>query len=263
MLRAQSCNRARQKMPAKARADLLPWAVRMLVPRMRLWFFILPVLLTGSAFAAVNVSALEALKFLPREQRKQVARIEGRDGELSPDRWHILVFDGASENGVREFVIADATVVATRAVSQFVESLSSEQVFGEAVKFDSIRAADVAQEFGRVNEVRIARIDYELRKDGAKGVPLWRLTCYDREGQQLGLLTLTATNGSVISHQGFERAPGRAASPTVRERQRTSGAARPDREIPRALPVATPIPEPRRRGLLDRFLPGRGRNQEP
>ena len=63
--------------------------------------------LAGMAVPAFPATtALEALKLLPKDARKLVARIEAREGSPNPERWHILVSDKTAENGVKEFVIS-------------------------------------------------------------------------------------------------------------------------------------------------------------
>jgi hypothetical protein len=219
--------------------------------------------LAAVAAAAENVSAIEAIKLLPKEQRKLVARIEARDGTLAPERWYVLVHDPTAENGLREFVVAGREIVANRTISQFAESVSAEQTLGDAVKFDSNSVAKLAQQFAQANEATIATIDYELRKDGKDGVPLWRLSCMDAEGRQVGALTVTATKGAVISHQGFahdpskERAERTERTVTARERYRTSGNEPLVRDQPPQFPPPLPPPPPPRRTFIDRLFNGR------
>ncbi len=223
--------------------------------------------LAASGLAAGS-TALEAVKLLPKEQRARVARIEGREGELEPERWHILVHDRAAQNGLKEFVVANGAIVAEREISQFAESLTSEQVFGESVRFDSNRAAQLVQQYALVNGVTVGSIGYQLRKDNATAVPLWRLNCYDPIGRELGSLTITATKGVVISHQGFSVEPAPVvAAEKPREKLRTAPTTQVVRDAtvqpprpPPPPPVATPMP--RKPGILQKFFGG-GRQPPP
>ena len=183
-------------------------------------FLIMSGCLVASSFAA-GTTALDAVKLLPKEHRARVARIEARDGSPVPERWHILVNDRDLPNGLREFVVADGAIVAERSVSQFAESLTPEQIIGDAVRFDSSRAAQLVEQYAKVNDVTVGNIAYQLRKDGATSVPLWRLTCYDPLGRELGSLTITGTKGAVISHQGFSIEPAPAVAEKPREKFRT------------------------------------------
>jgi len=163
------------------------------------------------AWAAESVTALGALRLLPKGQARNLARIEGIEGTPAPERWHILVHDKESENGVREYVIAGGAVVASRTVSQFAPSLTEGDVIpAESIKFDSSRAAQLAQDYAIANNMMLASINYRLCKQGTDAAALWRLVCVDEEGKELGVLVVTAEKGNVISHDGFSFTPSNA-----------------------------------------------------
>ena len=215
--------------------------------------------LLATGFAA-GTTALDAIKLLPKEHRARIARIEARDGAPEPERWYILVQDRAAENGLKEFVVADGAVVAERGVSQFAESLAVDQVFGDSVRFDSDRAAQIAQQYAQLNDVTAATIAYQLRKDGATGVPMWRLTCFNAIGREVGSLTITATKGAVISHQGFSIEP----APVVAERPREKPRLPASTQVARAAATPLPLPPrepastppPKKLGLIERLFRG-------
>lgn len=227
-------------------------------------FLIMSGCLVASSLAAGS-TALEAVKLLPKEQRARVARIEAREGMPVPERWYILVNDREAENGLKEFVVADGAIVAERGVSQFSESVTPEQVFGDSVRFDSSRAAQLVQQYAQVNDVTVANIAYQLRKDGATAVPLWRLTCYNAIGRELGSLTITATKGAVISHQGFSVEPASAVAEKPREKLRTF----PTTQVVRDTTVQPvretqppPPPPPKKANVIQRLFGG-GKPEQP
>lgn len=211
--------------------------------------------LVASGLAAGG-TALDALKLLPKEQRARVARIEARDGAPEPERWYILVHDRSAASGLKEFVVADGAIVAERGVSQFAESLASEQVFGESVRFDSDRAARIVQQYAQVNDVTAATIAYQLRKDGPTAVPLWRLTCFNAIGRDVGSLTITATKGVVISHQGFDIEPASAVAEKPREKLRTSPTTQVVRDSTVQVRSTRESPPPKKEGIMQRFFGG-------
>ncbi|HEX5175521.1 MAG TPA: hypothetical protein VFV83_00755 [Chthoniobacteraceae bacterium] len=161
-----------------------------------------------AGIGAEAVTALAALRLLPKGESKNLARIEGIEGTPAPERWHILVHDKDAENGVREYVIAGGAVVASRSISQFAPSLAESDIIpAENIKFDSSRAAQLAQDYAMANKLMLASINYRLCKQGAGAAPLWRVTCLDEEGRELGALVLTAEKGNVVSHDGFAFTP--------------------------------------------------------
>jgi hypothetical protein len=163
--------------------------------------------------AADPTTALGALELLPKAQAKKLARIEAHEGTPTPERWHFLVYDKESETGLREFVVAGGEIVASRILSQFAESLTVNDVVGvDGLQFDSDRAAQLVQDYALANNVTPSSINYQLKKDGADAAPVWRVTCLDEAGKELGSLLLSAGKGNVISHDGF-------AGPTLAEKK--------------------------------------------
>ncbi|MES2570617.1 MAG: hypothetical protein V4710_11265 [Verrucomicrobiota bacterium] len=178
---------------------------------MRTIFLLLLLLLTPDLVsAAPSGSALDALKHLPRGQAKWVARMEAREGTPAPERWHILVYDPQVPTGVREYVVAGREVIASRTLSQFASKLTREEVIGnQPIRFNSDRAASLLQQYALANNVTVASINYGLRKDGPDAAALWHVTALDEAGNELGTVVIGAAKGTVISHAGFEVAPGR------------------------------------------------------
>jgi hypothetical protein len=155
----------------------------------------------------LDSSALGALKLLPKDAAKRVARIEAREGRPSPERWYVLVFDPSVPHGLREFVFTGGKMVTSRTLSQFADGLTKDDAVGaENIRINHDTAAGMAAQFAILNGKRLGSVDYELRK-AAPGVALWRLTCTDSGGQPMGVLELHAGKGTVVSYEGFEKSP--------------------------------------------------------
>ena len=161
--------------------------------------------------------------------------------------------------------VAEGVIVAERGISQFAESLTPEMVIGDSVRFDSNRAAQLLQQYAQVNGVTVGSIAYQLRKDGPTAVPLWRLTCYDPIGRDVGSLTITATKGAVISHQGFSVEPVPIVAEKSREKLRTAPPSQAVRDAT-AQPAreAQPAPPPPKRpNVIQRLFGGGKPAQQP
>jgi hypothetical protein len=131
-----------------------------------------------------RLTALTALKLLPAGAAARVARIEGRDGDPAPERWHILVHEPAAPHGLREYVVADGAVVADREISQFAETLSAADVIGaSAVQIDSDKAARELQQLASKNSVPVHAINYALQKGAAGKAPVWNVSAVDEKGE--------------------------------------------------------------------------------
>lgn len=156
--------------------------------------------------AAEKPTALRALKELPEDAAKNLARIEARNGTPTPDQWHILVYNSEAEAGLKEYVVANGKLTTSREVSQFAESLTAADVIGvKSVTVDSAKVAQLAKEYASANKVTIATLSYQLSKQEA--VPVWKVTCFNKEGEILGALVVSATKGTVLAHEGFATAP--------------------------------------------------------
>jgi hypothetical protein len=189
-------------------------------------------------------TALGAIKQLPRGEYKKIVRIEGRDGSPAPERWHIIVHDPKDENGVHEYVIASGELVASRAISQFVESVKADDVVRESlVKIDSDKLGALATEYATVNNVPVASFNYALKKEGVDAVPLWSVTCLDDQGRQVGQLVVSAGKGNVISHEGFTAEPGPEVMARLETQQGEDDRRFYQKKVVRATPAATPAAE--------------------
>ena len=181
---------------------------RVSLPTMRATIFLFVI---GAAFAplARAGTAVDAIRLLPAAQAKNLALIEGRDGSPDPERWYLLVRDAGEENGFRQFTVADGAIKGSTAISQFAESVKTQDVVGaDAVKFDSDRLSLLARQFATANNSTIGHINYELKKSDAGAV--WKLSFSDESGASTAELTVSANKGEVLSHEGFANVPTRS-----------------------------------------------------
>jgi hypothetical protein len=224
---------------------------------------------SAAGLAQNATTALTAIKLLPKGEAKKVARIEAREGNPNPERWYILVHNPADEAGLHEYVVAGGAVVASRALSQFAESVKADEVFGsEPVKVDSDRAVRVAQQYAQANKVEAASFSYQLHKDAEEGAPVWSVTCLDPAGKALGGVVLTASKGTVLSHTGFAVEPTAEKSEKAEKWERrkadddeeSTRQARSKRYVVRRGPAPMrqqPPPPPPKANFFERMFGGR------
>jgi hypothetical protein len=116
------------------------------------------------------------------------------------------VHDPRAENGLREYVVANGELVAARELSQFAERLSPNDVIGiAAVRVNSDKLVAVAQQYAAANNVSIAAMNFELRKEPSSALPVWRIGCLDSKGQPIGSLLISADAGKIVGREGFQR----------------------------------------------------------
>ena len=202
-------------------------------------------LFVSTAAAQSTGTALDALRLIARDTAKRLVRIEAREGTPAPERWYLLVQDPAVASGVREFVVADGKLVTSRTISQFAETLTpADIVSADAVKIDSTHVAKLAAAFANANGAKVGMLNYELTRDAATNAPVWMATVLDAVGDQLGVLVVNATRGTVLTSEGFEKSP---PSDLLAPPPGVTGAAVTERSAgkkPRAAPAATPTPRP-------------------
>ncbi len=170
--------------------------------------------------------ALEAVGVIPKDAAKNLARIEAREGHPNPERWYVIVYDPSTPTGVREFVVAGGRIAAARQISQFSDTLTEPDAFGDAwVRADSDYCVRLGQVYAAVNGLKAAAFDYELARPAPNAPPtsapktevtwpIWRVTVLDGNGDQLGMLTISAARGTVLAHDGFEKEPSTIQLPT-------------------------------------------------
>ncbi len=198
-------------------------------------------------------TALGAIKLLPKGTSSKVALVEAREGRPTPDRWHILVHDPKEESGIHEYVVAGGEIVASRSLSQFAESLSADDIFGDVVKVDSDKVTKLVQQYAEANSLSVVAMNFELKKGGTGAAPIWNVTCMDGDGNEIGHLVLTATKGTILSHEGFALDP---ASPEKVDKPKepaviaesTAPKIEPDKKLPEAHKVEVKRAEPIVRG---------------
>ncbi|MEQ1853178.1 MAG: hypothetical protein ABMA01_16490 [Chthoniobacteraceae bacterium] len=203
--------------------------------------------LVSIAGAQSDGSALAALKLIPKDAAKRLARIEAREGTPVPERWYLIAYDPAVPRGVREFVVSEGRLAANRTLSQFADELKPADVIGaESVRFDSGEVARLVERFTAANGVRMGSVNYELTKATAAGPAEWRATVLDPNGDQIGMLAMAANTGTVLSHEGFDKEPApEAVASTAPQRRGGSpaGVVAPRAAQSRSAPLPGPKPK--------------------
>jgi len=158
--------------------------------------------------AAEPVSALDAVRALPKTQHKLLVRLAAHGGKPVPEMWTIVTHDAKAAKGIRESTVTSGTVVATRATSDLIDKVTSGDVIGlDKVKVDSDALAELISSYADANALTPASFDFDLRREGEDAAPLWTITALDDTGAELGSLVVAATTGAVVAQTSFKTAP--------------------------------------------------------
>ncbi len=176
-------------------------------------------LLSTTLFSTAAETALSALRALPRADAQNLVRVEARDGLTSPDHWMFTVYDREAPSSLRVLVVAKGEVVTSQDLSPKEAAAQSKELLeSAAIKVDSDQAADLALSYAAANNVKVAAMNFELARQGAKAVPVWIVSCLDQNGGPLGSVVITASRGNVVASEGFPIAPGAAPKVLVSQR---------------------------------------------
>ena len=164
------------------------------------------------------MTALRAMTNIPPERATKIVRIEGREGSPTPERWYVITYDPQSESGFREYAVAIGGQAQARTVSQFVESVSPEEVIPmPAIKLDSDQAYKQLEVYASAHGLGFSKVNYVLTKDKPDAAPIWKLTCVDDAERPLATLTMTAADGKIVAQSGFTPAPVAAGKKTAED----------------------------------------------
>jgi hypothetical protein len=80
----------------------------------------------------------------------------------------------------------------------------------DAIRVDSDKAAWLALQYAKANDILVWTLRYTLRRPPELSGPVWKVDCFDAVDQQVGSLSLGATEGKVLARLGFANEPSEA-----------------------------------------------------
>ncbi len=72
---------------------------------------------------------------------------------------------------------------------------------------DSTGAWNIAAKYAAANGKVLGNASYALEQKGRSASPIWSVWCYDPNVSYLGLLTILASDGTVLTSEGFPKSP--------------------------------------------------------
>lgn len=154
-----------------------------------------------AAQAADASSAYTSLRAAQKVAGESATLMEmtGDHGEPGPQDWKVVFRDPSARGGVREVIAAGKEVVSQRTPLRGYADLGTQQPIAlNRLNLDSGGAFDVANKQAIAKQVPFSWIDYSLRANNVTGAPMWVLRLYNNMGVQVGVLQVSAEDGSVI-----------------------------------------------------------------
>jgi hypothetical protein len=157
--------------------------------------------LAASAWAAGG-TAYMAVKAAQRSTDSSADLVEvlGDRGEPQPQEWKVVLRDPGARGGIREVVASGDVVVSQRTPLRGYSDFSAQPAIAlTRLNLDSDRAFEIANKQAIAKKVGFSWVDYTLRANADGGSPIWVLRLYSGMGLQVGVIQISAENGSVLA----------------------------------------------------------------
>jgi len=146
----------------------------------------------GSAYAAVRTARKVS-------GNTPLAQLTGERGEPRPQEWKLIFADPAARGGVREVVVSGDVVVSERTPLRGYAGIGTQPpIVLTRLNLNSDGAFAIANKQAVEKGLGFNWVDYTLRAQKVSGSPVWVLRLFDHMGAPVGVITISAEDGSVI-----------------------------------------------------------------
>jgi hypothetical protein len=157
-------------------------------------------LVAASAWAGGGTAYL-ALKAAQKSTSgsESLLAVMGERGAPQPQEWKVIFSDPAARGGIREVVASGDVIVSQRTpLKGYTEVGSGPPIALTRLNLDSDGAFEIANKQAIAKKIGFSSVDYTLRASAVRGAPMWILRLYDSMGIKVGVIQISAENGSVI-----------------------------------------------------------------
>ncbi len=129
-----------------------------------------------------------------------LVEVVGDRGEPQPSEWKVVLRDPGARGGIREVVASGDVVVSQRTPLRGYSDFTAQPAIAlPRLNLDSDRAFEIANKQAIAKRVGFSWVDYTLRASADGGSPIWVLRLYSGMGSQVGVIQISAENGSVLA----------------------------------------------------------------
>ncbi len=129
----------------------------------------------------------------------RLIEVTGERGEPQPQEWKVVLTDPTARGGIREIVASGDVIVSQRTPVKGYTGVGSEPAIALArLNVDSDRAFEIANKQAVARKIGFSWVDYTLRANAEGGAPLWVLRLQNNMGSKVGVVQISAENGSVV-----------------------------------------------------------------
>lgn len=157
-------------------------------------------LIVASARADAGTAYL-ALKAAQKggDSSAKLIEVTGERGEPQPQEWKVVLSDPTARGGIREIVASGDVIVSQRTPVKGYAGVGAEPAIPLArLNVDSDRAFEIANQQAIARRIGFSWVDYTLRANAEGGAPIWILNLHNNMGSKVGVVQISAENGSVV-----------------------------------------------------------------
>ena len=148
----------------------------------------------GTAYMAVKAAQKST------DSSADLVEVVGDRGEPQPQEWKVVLRDPGARGGIREVVASGDVVVSQRTPLRGYSDFSAQPAIAlSRLNLDSDRAFEITNKQAIAKKVGFSWVDYSLRASADGGSPIWVLRLYSGMGSQVGVIQISAENGSVLA----------------------------------------------------------------
>lgn len=148
----------------------------------------------GTAYMAVKAAQKST------DSSADLVEVAGDRGEPQPQEWKVVLRDPGARGGIREIVASGDVVVSQRTPLRGYSDFSAQPAIPlTRLNLDSDRAFEIANKQAIAKKVGFSWVDYTLRANADGGAPTWVLRLYSGMGSQVGVIQISAENGTVLA----------------------------------------------------------------
>lgn len=161
-----------------------------------------------AAFAAPRDGAVAAMLALPPKYSNGILKVYGNGGNPQPAVWNIIARDKDNLGSIRRITVSGGQLIKDTASFNMGQMFRNDEYFyPQSIAVDSAQAFAIASKYAAANNTRLGSVNYSLVDQGPDVDPMWFLDCRNPAGKRIGKLSIIATNGRVVSANGFARSP--------------------------------------------------------
>ena len=147
----------------------------------------------GTAYLALKAAQKGA------DSSARLIEVTGERGEPQPQEWKVILTDPTARGGIREIVASGDVIVSQRTPVKGYTVVGSEPSIALArLNVDSDRAFEIANKQAVARKIGFSWVDYTLRANAEGGAPLWIVRLQNNMGSKVGVVQISAENGSVV-----------------------------------------------------------------